>query len=106
LLKAVKVDVRKNPCHDLPDNYQQNNLLGEIMAIDAEILQTIEQRPDSLKQELLHYAKYLVENYSKSVSQESSAQQKRRSGILQGTFVLPLPDDFDEPLEVFQEYME
>ncbi|MBD2615741.1 MAG: DUF2281 domain-containing protein [Nostoc sp. GBBB01] len=76
------------------------------MAIDAEILQTIEQMPDSLKQELLHYAKYLVENYSKSVSQESSAQQKRRSGILQGTFVLPLPDDFDEPLEVFQEYME
>ncbi|BAY74228.1 hypothetical protein NIES25_06390 [Nostoc linckia NIES-25] len=76
------------------------------MAIDAEILQTIEQMPDSLKQELLHYAKYLVENYSKSVYQESSAQQKRRSGILQGTFVLPLPDDFDEPLEVFQEYME
>ncbi|MBC1236781.1 DUF2281 domain-containing protein [Nostoc sp. 2RC] len=68
------------------------------MAIDAEILQTIEQMPDSLKQELLHYAKYLVENYSKSASQESSAQQKRRSGILQGTFVLPLPDDFDEPV--------
>ena len=24
--------------------------------------------------------------------------------ILKGTFVLPLPDDFDEPLEDFQEY--
>lgn len=30
--------------------------------------------------------------------------KKRRLGILKGTFVLPLPDDFDEPLEDFQEY--
>ncbi|MEH2293222.1 DUF2281 domain-containing protein [Nostoc sp.] len=41
------------------------------MAIDAEILQTLDQMPESLKQELLHYAKYLVENYSKAISQES-----------------------------------
>jgi hypothetical protein len=81
-------------------------LSGEIMAIDAEILQTLEQMPESLKEEVLHYAKYLVENYSKTVSKEISLPKKRRSGILQGTFVLPLPDDFDEPLEVFQEYME
>ncbi|MEH2267652.1 MAG: hypothetical protein V7K68_04345 [Nostoc sp.] len=26
--------------------------------------------------------------------------------MLKGTFVLPLPNDFDEPLEVFKEYME
>ncbi|MBD2445982.1 DUF2281 domain-containing protein [Nostoc sp. FACHB-152] len=76
------------------------------MAIDAEILQTIEQMPEPLKQELLHYAKYLLENYSKPISQESLLQKKRRSGILKGTFVLPLPDDFDEPLEAFKEYME
>jgi Protein of unknown function (DUF2281) len=79
---------------------------GEIMAIDAEILQTLDQMPESLKQELLHYAKYLLENYSKAVSGESLLQKKPRSGILKGTFVLPLPDDFDEPLEVFKEYME
>ncbi|HAA33448.1 MAG TPA: hypothetical protein DCE56_44175 [Cyanobacteria bacterium UBA8553] len=24
---------------------------------------------------------------------------------VKGTFILPLPDDFDEPLEDFQEYM-
>ncbi|QHG15053.1 DUF2281 domain-containing protein [Nostoc sp. ATCC 53789] len=53
---------------------------------------------ESLKQELLHYAK--------AVSQETLLQKKRRSGILKGTFVLPLPDDFDEPLEVFKEYIE
>ncbi len=33
-----------------------------------------------------------------------SPVRKRRVGILKGTFVLPLPDDFDEPLEDFQEY--
>jgi hypothetical protein len=76
------------------------------MNIDSEILQTLDQMPESLKQELLHYAKYLVENYSQTVAQESSLPKKRRSGILEGTFVLPLPDNFDEPLEDFQEYME
>ncbi|YAF97900.1 MAG: DUF2281 domain-containing protein [Nodularia sp. CChRGM 3473] len=76
------------------------------MTINSEILQTLDQMPESLKQELLHYAKYLVENYSQAVSQESSFPKKRRSGILRGTFILPLPDNFDEPLEDFQEYME
>lgn len=76
------------------------------MTIDAEILQTITQMPELLKQELLHYAKYLVSNYSADVSKDNSPPQKRRSGILKGTFVLPLPDDFDEPLEDFKEYME
>ncbi|MBE9209673.1 DUF2281 domain-containing protein [Nostoc sp. LEGE 06077] len=76
------------------------------MTVDTEILQTLEQMPEPLKQELLHYAKYLVENYSKTSSQESSLRKKRRSGILKGTFILPLPDDFDEPLPDFQEYME
>ncbi|MBD2502835.1 type II toxin-antitoxin system VapB family antitoxin [Anabaena azotica] len=76
------------------------------MNVDAEILKTLDQMPDILKQELLHYAKYLVDNYSQAVSPESPPQKKRRSGILQGTFVLPLPENFDEPLEDFQEYME
>lgn len=77
------------------------------MTPDAEITQTLEQMPEPLKQELLHYAKYLISNYTNGVS-GSLAQPKtvqRRSGILEGTFVLLLPDDFDEPLEDFQEYM-
>ncbi|MBL1174572.1 type II toxin-antitoxin system VapB family antitoxin [Pantanalinema sp. GBBB05] len=76
------------------------------MTIDTEILQTITQMPDPLKQEVLHYAKYLIKNYSESKSGEKQLAQKRRAGILKGTFVLPLPDDFDEPLEDFKEYME
>ncbi|WP_204151587.1 DUF2281 domain-containing protein [Leptolyngbya sp. CCY15150] len=76
------------------------------MTVDAEILQTITQMPEPLKQEVLHYAKYLIENYSKVTAEEKISQKKRRSGILKGTFVLPLPDDFDAPLEDFKEYME
>ncbi|MCG5058647.1 MAG: DUF2281 domain-containing protein [Limnoraphis sp. WC205] len=75
------------------------------MTVDAEIVQTLSQMPEPLKQELLHYAKYLIENYSQINSEESLTPQKRRSGILKGTFVLPLPDDFNEPLEDFKEYM-
>ena len=36
--------------------------------------------------------------------QAPSPVKKRRVRILKSTFVLPLPDDFDEPLEDFQEY--
>jgi Protein of unknown function (DUF2281) len=37
--------------------------------------------------------------------QALSPIKKRRAGILKGTFVLPLPDDFDETLADFQEYL-
>lgn len=76
------------------------------MTIDTEILQALTQMPEPLKQEVLHYAKYLIENYSESQFREKQASKKRRSGILKGTFVLPLSDDFDRPLEDFKEYME
>ncbi len=37
--------------------------------------------------------------------QAPSPIKKRRVGILKGTFILPLPDDFDETLSDFQEYL-
>jgi hypothetical protein len=76
------------------------------MNIDIEILQTVVTMPESLKQELLHYAKYLMAHHSPDIPREQHFVKKRRSGILKGTFVLPLADDFDEPLADFQEYME
>ncbi len=89
------------------------------MVTETEIIQTITQMPESLKQELFHYANYLINNYSASMTegrskniaqpetpQEETPIKKRRSGILQGTFVLPLAEDFDEPLDDFKEYME
>nr|MBA3922619.1 DUF2281 domain-containing protein [Nostocaceae cyanobacterium] len=74
------------------------------MTVDAEILQTLVKMPEPLKTELLHYAHYLIEKYSKNVAQVQSSQNQRRVGILKHTFVLPLADDFDEALEDFKEY--
>jgi len=76
------------------------------MTVDAEIIQTLVKMPEPLKTELWNYIQYLIENYSKNVSQLQSCQKKRRVGILKHTFILPLPNDFDEPLEDFKEYME
>ncbi len=76
------------------------------MTVDGEILQAVTQMPEPLKQELLHYARYLIENYAPANTEEKKASGKRRSGILKGTFVLPLPDDFDAPLDDLKDYME
>jgi hypothetical protein len=64
------------------------------MSVDTEIAQALERMPEQLKQEVLHYAKYLIANYAEESETENTIQKKRRSGILKGTFVLPLPEDF------------
>ncbi|MEO0986227.1 MAG: DUF2281 domain-containing protein [Cyanobacteria bacterium J06639_14] len=76
------------------------------MTVDTEILQTLTQMPESLKQEVLHYAKYLIQNYSHPTSMQNKPKKRRSAGSMKDMFVLPLPDDFDEPLEDLKEYME
>jgi hypothetical protein len=71
------------------------------MTVDAEILQTIAQMPETLKQELLHYAKYLFENYSK----EAEKKTPKRGGLGIWKDKIWIADDFDQPLEDFREYM-
>jgi hypothetical protein len=75
------------------------------MTIDTEIVQVLNELSLPLKQELLRYAKNLIESNAQTTLQETEVSKKRRSGILKGTFVLPLPHDFDAPLEDFQEYI-
>ncbi len=77
------------------------------MTLEAAILKNIEKLPDSVKQAVFLYTEFLANQYAEEKpKEENQPSQKRRSGILKGTFVLPLPDDFDEPLEDFKEYME
>jgi hypothetical protein len=71
------------------------------MTVDAELLETLTQMPESLQQEVLHYAKYLNEKYSHI--QTSEQPKKRRLGILKGTFKLPLPEDFNAPMELLDD---
>jgi Protein of unknown function (DUF2281) len=67
--------------------------------IETTILEYLHKLPNSLQQEVLHYTQFLLETHTKSTS---SPQKKRQAGFLKGTFALPLPDDFNEPLEDFQ----
>ncbi|NJN22446.1 MAG: DUF2281 domain-containing protein [Leptolyngbya sp. RL_3_1] len=74
------------------------------MTVSAELLETLTQMPKSLQQEVLHYAKYLNEKYARSQPEEPP-KKRRLAGSMKGTFKLPLPDNFDDPIEDFEEYM-
>jgi len=77
------------------------------MTIESAILKNVEKLPNSVKEAVFYYTEFLVSQYAKeNVEKVEEKLKKRRSGILKGTFVLPLIDDFDESLENFQEYME
>ena len=71
--------------------------------LETTILEYLHQLPDSLQQEVLHYTQFLLETHAKNTP---TPHKKRQAGFLKGTFVLPLAEDFDAPLEDFQEYME
>jgi hypothetical protein len=69
------------------------------MTVDAELLETLTQMPESLKQEVLHYAQYLNEKYSQDPTEEKP-KKRRTISPMKGTFKLPLPKDFDAPMEL------
>jgi hypothetical protein len=70
--------------------------------LETTILEYLQKLPNPLQQEVLHYTQFLLETHTKSTSR---LQKRRQAGFLKGTFALPLPEDFNEPLEDFQEYM-
>ena len=63
------------------------------------ILEKLEELPESLQTEVLHYIEFLLEKQAKNLSQEKLTKKRRIAGTMKGMFVLPLPDDFDEPLQ-------
>jgi hypothetical protein len=81
------------------------------MSTETSLLKIVKNLPDSLKIELLHYAEYLS---AKSTTTEPAEKQKQVEdvtvkkyllGSMKGTFVLPLAEDFDDPLEEFEDYV-
>lgn len=71
------------------------------------ILERLEALPESLQTEVLHYIEFLAERYASGELGDVKDKTKKRRlfGSMKGTFVLPLPDNFDEPLDDFEEYM-
>lgn len=70
--------------------------------LETTILEHLQQLPESLQQEVLHYTQFLLANHA----QINPAPKKRQAGFLKGTFTLPLSDDFDAPLADLKKYME
>jgi len=73
------------------------------------ILNQLILMPETLKQEVLHYILYLVNNYNKPTfvvnQQEVKINVKKPTfGSAKGKYILAA--DFDEPLEDFKEYMQ
>lgn len=80
---------------------------GLCMMSESEILEIFAQMPGVLKQEILHYAKYLVEKYSQTSEEQEELEQPKKKrggfGILKGK--IWMADNFDEPLEDMKHYM-
>lgn len=74
--------------------------------IQPVILEKLEELPDSLQTEVLHYIEFLLEKHRLNSTQETPTKKLRVAGTMKEMFVLPLPDDFDDPLEDMKEYME
>jgi Protein of unknown function (DUF2281) len=74
--------------------------------MESAILEQLQKLPESGQQEALRYIEELVTKYAHPKQDEiASPVKKRQAGMMKGTFVLPLADDFNTPLEDFQEYM-
>ena len=66
------------------------------MKLQTTPLKTLDKLPDSLQQEVLHYAEFLAEKYAKTTPQEEAPKKHRQAGTMKGMFIMS--DDFDEPL--------
>ncbi len=74
----------------------------------------IEQLPLEKQKEVLDFIEFLQskiepETINKPVSfpetTKETTTKKKLAGSMKGTFILPLSEDFDEPLEEFEDYM-
>jgi hypothetical protein len=69
------------------------------MTEEKAILSQIQQLPEQLKQEVLHYVEFLHAKHGK----QNGKSKNRKAGRAKGKY--KLAPDFDAPLEDFKEYM-
>ncbi|MBW4583401.1 MAG: DUF2281 domain-containing protein [Tildeniella nuda ZEHNDER 1965/U140] len=67
--------------------------------IQTDLLEALQKLPESLQQEVLHYAEFLVQKYPQDTIAAEPPEKKREAGALKGK--IWMSDDFDEPLEDF-----
>lgn len=70
--------------------------------IQPAILEKLEELPESLQTEVLHYIEFLLEKQAKNSNQEKPTK-RGGLGIWKGK--IWMAEDFDEPLEDLKDYM-
>jgi hypothetical protein len=70
--------------------------------IQPVILEKLEELPESLQTEVLHYIEFLIEKQAKNSTQEKPT---KRGGLGIWKDKIWMSDDFDEPLEDLKDYM-
>ncbi len=70
--------------------------------VQAAILEKLEQLPEALQTEVLHYIEFLAEKYAKDTPTDAPPK-KRKAGLLKGK--IWMAEDFDAPLEDLKDYM-
>ncbi|WP_338430197.1 type II toxin-antitoxin system VapB family antitoxin [Synechococcus elongatus] len=70
--------------------------------VQPTILEKLEQLPESLQVEVLHYIEFLIDKQGKEHAL-ASPKKKRQAGLLKGK--IWMSDDFDAPLEDLKDYM-
>lgn len=68
--------------------------------IQPTIIEKLEKLPESLQTEVLHYIEFLLEKHTTQAAQEETPKKRRLPGSMKGTFMLPLPDNLDESLDL------
>jgi Protein of unknown function (DUF2281) len=66
------------------------------------IAESLDQLPENLQQEVLHYIEFLRDRYTKA---SVTAPPAKRGALGAWKGKIKIADDFDAPLEDFQDYM-
>jgi len=72
----------------------------KVTQTENQIIAVLQQLPELLKKEVLHFASFL----SQRQIEEQQKKSKRKPGRLAGK--MTISDDFDAPLDDFKPYME
>jgi hypothetical protein len=67
------------------------------------ILEKLEELPEPLQTEVLHYIEFLIEKYAKTESSQEQIEKLHGYGSWADQIVMS--EDFDAPLEDLKEYM-
>ncbi len=87
--------------HCLP--IEENSIMLKTEPLQTAILEALSRLPESLQREVLHFVEFLLTRYGKSAAIETGPITRGGFGAWKGH--IKIADDFDAPLDDFNDYM-